>query len=102
MYKQSHNKRQNGTTREQSASCIRIKERPYPTRIRKSFIEEVAFELSFEVWIEFSWVMKKEEGLRGREHSENGEWAVYPTPFSFTPKTVFFPSYLFITNLIML
>lgn len=74
---QNHNKRQNGTIGEQSVSCIRIKERPYPTRIRKSFLEEEAFELSFEGWIEFSWM----GGIKGQ--SAFRKWGVGSTPHFF-------------------
>lgn len=49
MWKHNYNKRQSGTITEQSTSCTRMEEkRPCPTGIRKSFIDEVAFELSWE------------------------------------------------------
>lgn len=48
MWKHNYNKRQSGTITEQSASCTRMEKRPCPTGIRKSFIDEVAFELSWE------------------------------------------------------
>lgn len=49
MWTHNYNKRQNGSITEQSASCTRIKEkRPCPPGIRKRFIDEVAFELSWE------------------------------------------------------